>query len=48
MVITLSTSYRLYAAIPIKNKIFLIHGEDKNFQILKDVIINAEKFHHLV
>jgi sugar-specific transcriptional regulator TrmB len=35
------------AAIPIKNKIFLIHGEDKNFQILKEVITNAEKFHHL-
>jgi len=36
------------AAIPIKNKIFLIHGEDNNFQILKEVIINAEKFHHLL
>lgn len=36
------------AAIPIKNKIFLIHGGDKNFQILKEVIINAEEFHHLV
>ncbi|MFX1566869.1 MAG: helix-turn-helix domain-containing protein [Promethearchaeota archaeon] len=36
------------AAIPTKNKIFLIHGEDKNFQFLEDTIINTENFHHLI
>jgi predicted transcriptional regulator len=36
------------AVIPIKNKIFLIHGDEQNFQILMETVINAEKFHHLV
>ncbi len=36
------------AVIPIKNKIFLIHGDEQNFQILMETVINSEKFHHLV
>lgn len=36
------------AVIPIKKKIFLIHGAEKNFQILMELIINSEKFHHLI
>jgi hypothetical protein len=36
------------AVIPIKNKFFLIHGDENNFQILMETIINAEKFHHLI
>ncbi len=33
--------------IPLKNQIFLIHGNKENFQELMDRVLNAEKFHHL-
>ena len=36
------------AVIPIKNPVFLIHGNKENFQILLDKILNTEKFHHLI
>jgi len=36
------------AIIPIKKKIFFIFGANGNFQILKEMILNSEKFHHLV
>jgi predicted transcriptional regulator len=36
------------ATIPMKNRIFFIFGAKVNFQILKEVILNSEKFHHLV
>jgi len=36
------------AVIPLKNRIFFIFGSDENFQILKEMILNSEKFHHLV
>ncbi|MBN1214954.1 MAG: hypothetical protein JXA99_05865 [Candidatus Lokiarchaeota archaeon] len=36
------------AVIPIKNRLFLIHGNKENFQILFDTIQNLENFRHLV
>ena len=36
------------AVIPIKNKIFLIHGNKKNFETLMETITKMEDFHHLV
>jgi len=35
------------AVIPIKNKLFLIHGNKDNFQILMETITSVENFHHL-
>ena len=35
------------AVIPIKNKMFLIHGNKKNFQVLMETITGLEGFHHL-
>ena len=34
--------------IPLKNQIFLIHGNKENFPLLMDTVLNAEKFHHLI
>ncbi|MFX0073210.1 MAG: helix-turn-helix domain-containing protein [Candidatus Hermodarchaeota archaeon] len=36
------------AVIPIKNRIFLIHGNKENFQILMEIILNSERFQYLV
>jgi len=36
------------AIILIKKRIFFIFGANGNFQILKEMILNSEKFHHLV
>ncbi len=36
------------ATIPMKNKIFFIFGAKENFNSLKEMILNSEKFHHLI
>ena len=37
-----------HAVIPLKNKLFFIFGASENFQMLKEMILDSEKFHHLV
>jgi hypothetical protein len=34
--------------IPIKNRVFLLFGNNENFEIILTVILDSEKFHHLV
>lgn len=34
--------------IPLKNKIFLLFGNETNFRIIMDVIVKSEEFRHLV
>lgn len=36
------------AVIPLKNKIFMIFGSPKNFEILMKIMSESEEFHHLV
>ena len=36
------------AVIPLKNKIFLIYGNEINFQLLMEIITSAENFRHLI
>ncbi|MHA1191557.1 MAG: helix-turn-helix domain-containing protein [Promethearchaeota archaeon] len=37
-----------HAVIPLNNRIFFIFGAKENFQMLKEMILNSEKFHHLI
>ena len=36
------------AVIPLKNRVFFIFGAEENFEILKESVLNSEKFHHLL